>query len=128
MTGLLLAGGTVSLPYALFNYWIRKSLIADSRVRLLFKFEYSDQALSTFFKVLFASNGFNLLNWILFGLSIVLPFRVRKVGERALLILALLPFVFLFYLCCFTANIGGTMRPRISGTFAQACAAAPAAT
>jgi hypothetical protein len=103
--GMCLTGGVAAIGYALLHNWIRTTFIADSRVGWLFEVNYSDRALWMFFKTLLASNGFNLLYWIFFGLSAGLLIRVREARERALLIFGLLPFLFLFYFCCFTGGV-----------------------
>jgi hypothetical protein len=103
--GLCLAGGVGAAGYALLHDWIRTVLIADSRVGWLFEINYSDRAVWMFFKTLLASNGFNLLYWIFFGLSLGLLVRIRKARLRSLLIFGLLPFLFLFYFCCFTGAV-----------------------
>jgi hypothetical protein len=109
-TGFSLAAGVAVIGYALLHDWIRTTLIADSRVQWLFEVKYSDRAVWMFFKTLLASNGFNLLYWIFFGLSIGLLFRVREARDRALLIFGILPFAFLFYFCCFTGGVPYTER------------------
>ena len=110
LTVLFLAGGTVVLSYVFLHNWIRMSLISDSRVKWLFEFNYSDRATWMFFKTLMASNGFGLLYWIFFGLSAGLLLRTRDVSRRVLVVFNLLPFVFLFYFCCFTGNVEITER------------------
>ncbi len=107
---LVFAGGVSALSYAVLQNWIRTSLITDERIKWLFEFNYSDRATWMFFKTLFASNGFGLLYWIMVGLSAGLLVRLRDAAGRALLILGLLPFIFLFYFCCFTGNTAVTER------------------
>jgi hypothetical protein len=108
--GLSLAVGVAAAGYALLHNWIRAALIADSRIGWLFEVNYSNRAVWMFFKTLLASNGFNILYWVFFGLSIGLLFRVREARARALLIFGLLPFLFLFYFCCFTGGVPYTER------------------
>lgn len=109
LTVIGLVGGCGLLVYVLFHDWIRANLISDFRVGLLFRFRQSDRALRMFFRTFFASNGFNLLYWITIGLCLGLFFRVRSAGDRILLVFCFLPFVFVFYFCCYTGNIPATV-------------------
>jgi len=112
---LVLAGGTGVLVYVFFHDWIRATLISDFRVGLLFRFMQSDRALRMFFKTFFASNGFNVLYWILLGLCLGLFFRIRSARDRILLLFSILPFVFVFYFCCYTGNIRATIMGTDTG-------------
>lgn len=115
LTRLLPAGGIAVWLYFLLQDWIRTTLISDSRVGLLFRFRQNDRALSMFFKTFLASNGFNLLYWILLGLCLGLFFRIRSARDRILLLFSFLPFVFVFYFCCFTGNIPATIKGTDTG-------------
>jgi hypothetical protein len=106
-TVLVGAGVAAALAYYFLHGLIRSSF-TDSRIRLLFKLRQSDRAFWMFYRTFFASNGFNLLYWILFGVSLGLFFRIRNAGDRALLIFSLLPFFFVFFFCCFTLNVLAT--------------------
>lgn len=112
---VVIAGAAATLIYVLFQDWIRTNLISDDRVQLLFRFRESDAALRMFFRTFFASNGFNLLYWILLGLCTGLLIRVRNAGDRILLVFAFLPFVFVFYFCCYTGNIHATIMGTDTG-------------
>jgi hypothetical protein len=115
LTAAVLAGGIGILFYVSFHDWIRETLISDFRVGLLFRFRQSDRALHMFFRTFFASNGFNLLYWILLGLCLGMFSRIRSAGDRILLLFSLLPFVFVFYFCCFTGNIPATIKGTDTG-------------